>query len=142
MFFEFFKDIVSSQSVEFVKDLKHVNFYLKMLSHFQWKSQAYASWLGLLKIYYIALNWFYVWYEAETYTRGTPWQQLLINDVKTLVTWPVCILLTRNHFCRHQQKWKNDVMNEFLLSRWLTGESFNLIPATDPKTWHSRYFCW
>ena len=99
-------------------------------------------WLGLLKIYYIILNWFYVWYEAEIYTRDNPWQQLLTNDVMTLVTWPMYILLTRDNFCWYQQKWENDdVMSVLLLSRGLSGESFYLIPLIDPKTWRRPYFC-
>ena len=37
--------------------------------------------------------------EVEAYARGTPWWDLLIDDVIIFVMWLMYILQTSNHFC-------------------------------------------
>ena len=100
-----------------------------MLYHFQWKSQAYTSHIMVWAVKNLIDSSELILriVSAETFTNDTPWKQLLINFM-TLVTWPKCLILTRNHFCWHQQQSKNDIMNEHLLSRELSDESFKPLP--------------
>ena len=76
---------------------------------------------------YTPLPWnldFYTRYEAEIYTRNTSWQKMLIEDVIVLVTWPTCILQTKNHFCWSQHKWKmTSSMNFFYQGKLLVKDS-------------------
>ena len=45
---------------------------------------------------------FHTLYEVETYARGAPWWELLIDDVIIFFMWLIYILQTRNHFCWRQ----------------------------------------
>ena len=54
---------------------------------------------------------FHMLYKVEKYIKKILWQKLLIDDV--IVMWRICILQNR-----HQQKLKNDIINEICLSRW------------------------
>ena len=38
----------------------------------------------------------HTWYEVETLTTDSPWKKMLIDNVITLVTWPMFILPATN----------------------------------------------
>ena len=72
--------------------------------------------------------------------QGWPMIKKLIDDVISHVTWLVCILKTKNHFCWHQQKMADDVISSLLWSRRLPRVSFNLITCLEPMKQDDHYF--
>ena len=55
----------------------------------------HAAWFSLYLKQIGGVQWnlkLHLWYEFKTYIRDALWQKMLIYDVITLVTWPMCIL--------------------------------------------------
>ena len=82
--------------------------------------------------------WSQSWYEAEIYVKDPPWWKILIN--KDFFVFWMCILRmsilqTRNHFPWCQQRLKNYIINEPVLSRGLTGKIFKVMAHLDPQIW-------
>ena len=98
-------------------------------------STLHVAWFSL---YLKQIGWCYVKSEIahmawiSNFTRDAPWQKMLIDDLITLVTWPMFIVQTRNHFVI-SEKIEKRRLNRLLLSRRFTGESFRLLPSLNRK---------
>ena len=51
-----------------------------------------------------------------------------------------CVFYRPENILWCQRRLANDVINQLLLSRGLTGESFRLLASLDPKIWHGLAF--
>lgn len=47
---------------------------------------------------------FLIWYDIETFTNKTPWQDMTKKVVMSFIIYVVYILKTKDHFCWFQKK--------------------------------------